>query len=78
MMPFTWFTGLRTKLLGILIAVVGFMALYINVLKKDALQKEIKNLRATSRGKDKANKALSDGLENENVKVKRGYFSKKP
>ena len=71
----TWLLNLKGKLALILGAALGFAILYINVLKNIALKKEIKQQKAVSKVKDKANKALVEGLENESKDTKRGYFN---
>ncbi len=67
---------LKSKLVLIGGAIIAALALYISVLKNKALKKEIKQVKAVSKVKDKANKALVKGVENENKDNRRGYFTK--
>ena len=74
MILFTILKNLKSKLLLILGAIVGVLMLYISALKKAALRKELEQEKASSDYKGKANKALKEGLEDENKPIKRGYF----
>ena len=75
MMIYSWLTGLKNKIVPILGAILGVLMLYISALKRAALRKELNQQKAGSDYKDRANKALSKGLENEAKKpTNRGYF----
>ncbi len=67
-------TILKSKLLLIGGAAIGFLLLYISVLKRAALQKEVNLSNSKSKQKDAANKAAMEGLQNEAKPAKRGYF----
>ncbi len=69
---------LKSKLVLIGGAIIATLALYISVLKNKALKKEIKQVKAVSKVKDKANKALVEGVENENKDNTLDYFDNKP
>ena len=69
---------LKSKFVLIGGAIISFLLLYVGYLKNAALRKEVKQQKAVSKGKDKANEALVKGVENESKKVKRGYFSDNP
>ena len=75
---FTWFSKLKSQLVLLLGVGISILLLYISALKRAALRKEINLQKGKSNYKDRANEALSKGLENEAKKPKRGYFSKNP
>ena len=70
----TWLINLKSKLVVIFGAIAGLLLLYTSHLKKVALRKELKQTKAVSESKDKANEALVKGVGNESKKIKRGYF----
>ncbi len=74
----TWLIALKGKLALIVGAVIGLLILYINILKSAALKKEIKQQKARSNYRDKANEALIEGLENESKDNTLDYFDDKP
>ena len=59
-------------------AAIGFLVLYVNILKSKALKKELKQQKAVTRVKDKASKALNEGLGNESKDNTIDYFDDKP
>ena len=78
MMISMWFNKLKSQLVLLLGAILGGLLLYISALKRAALRKEINLQKGKSNYKDRANEALSEGLENEAKKpTNRGYFDNK-
>ena len=73
----SWFVSLKSKLMLIGGAVIGILMLYISSLKKDAVEKELKQVKAVAKHKDKAVEVLHEKLAEENKPVKRGYFNDK-
>ena len=71
----TWLLNLKSKLALILGAVIGVLLLIVSAQRRGALKKELKQQKAVSKVKDKANSALVEGIENESKTVKRGYFN---
>ena len=59
-------------------AAIGFLVLYVNILKNKALKKQIKQQKAVTRVKDKANSALVEGIENEAKDNTIDYFDNRP
>ena len=74
----TWLINLKSKLVVIFGAIAGLLLLYSSHLKKVALRKELKQTKAVSKAKDKSNKALVEGIENENKDNTLDYFDDKP
>jgi len=73
-----WLINLKGNVTLILGAAIGFLVLWINILQKSALKKELKQQKAVSKSKDKANEALVKGVENEAKDNTLDYFDDKP
>ena len=74
---FTILHKLKSQFALLLAAIIGFLALYISVLKQTALKRTLKREKGLSKGRDKANEALNKGIDNENKPTGRGYFDDK-
>ena len=74
----TWLLKLKSQLALIVGAIIGLLILYIGVLKRAALRKELKQQKAVSNYKDRANEALIKGVENESKDNTLDYFDDKP
>ncbi|MDC0529217.1 hypothetical protein OAO19_03000 [Gammaproteobacteria bacterium] len=72
---FSWFGKLQATLVLVAGAVISALMLYISALKRDALQKELKQKKDTSERKDKAWESMNEGIAEENKPTKRGYFN---
>ena len=70
--------AIKSKLALIVTGIISILLLIISALRLAASQKELKREKAVSKGRDKANKALNEGLSNEAKDNTLDYFDDKP
>ena len=73
-MTYTFLSNLKNRLVLLLGAILGVLLLYISALKRAALQKDLDQIKAASKARDRYTDAFIKGIEDENKPIKRGYF----